>query len=173
MNAMWKAADYQNAVGVQEGRVHILSPSNPTHTRCGKRAIDLGGRPTTAEATCKTCRTSADAEQARAESRERWEAENTQRQAAAKAAQDAVNAAWWANYNAYLRTDKWRAKADAVLRRANRTCEACGVRAATQVHHTTYDHVGDEPLWELRAVCRPCHEAITKRDREARGRWPT
>ena len=29
---------------------------------------------------------------------------------------------------------------------------------ATQAHHLTYEHMGDEFLWELKAVCRPCHE---------------
>lgn len=171
MDLMWKASDYRNAFRMQEGRIHIVSPVNPAQTRCGKRVADLGGGPTEAETTCRTCQTSAEAERARAERHRHWETANAQRQAEAKAAQEAVSAEWWAKYNAYLRTEKWRSKADAVLRRANRMCEACGVSTATQVHHTTYDHVGDEPLWELRAVCRPCHERITKRDREGRGRW--
>jgi hypothetical protein len=26
------------------------------------------------------------------------------------------------------------------------------------VHHKTYDHLGDEPLCDLEALCAPCHE---------------
>ena len=39
-----------------------------------------------------------------------------------------------------------------------------------EVHHITYAHVFDEPLFDLRAVCRPCHERLTARDRENRER---
>jgi hypothetical protein len=28
------------------------------------------------------------------------------------------------------------------------------------VHHLSYDNLGDEPLWELRAVCTSCHDKI-------------
>ena len=36
--------------------------------------------------------------------------------------------------------------------------------AATAAH----DHVGNEPLFDLRAVCKPCHASITKQDRGRR-----
>jgi 5-methylcytosine-specific restriction endonuclease McrA len=32
------------------------------------------------------------------------------------------------------------------------------LKRATQVHHTTYKHVGNEFLWELRAICDECHD---------------
>lgn len=76
---------------------------------------------------------------------------------------------WWARYDAYLGTTEWRRRADAVLRRANHTCEACGSARATEVHHTTYAHIFQEPLFDLRAVCRECHLQITTLDRERRG----
>lgn len=78
------------------------------------------------------------------------------------------NRAWWGKYNAYLRTPEWRERRRKVFARAGGICECCLERAADQVHHTTYQHVGNEPLWELRAICEPCHEALTERDREAR-----
>lgn len=82
---------------------------------------------------------------------------------------DDGNRVWWEKYNAYLKTDKWRAKRALVLKRANGTCEACFSAPAVQAHHTTYDHVFDEPLFELRAVCVPCHERLTTSDRARRG----
>lgn len=45
-----------------------------------------------------------------------------------------------------------------VLERANHVCEGCGVNAATEVHHKTYKNVGNEFLFELVAICRPCHQ---------------
>lgn len=70
------------------------------------------------------------------------------------------NAAWWQRYNAYLQTTAWRLKRQAVLTRANNWCEGCGKHQATQVHHLTYDHVFDEFLFELVAVCDFCHHRI-------------
>lgn len=60
-------------------------------------------------------------------------------------------------YEAYLQTDAWRAKRAVALKRANGICEGCGTRPATQVHHLSYLHLGDEFLWELKAVCAVCH----------------
>lgn len=65
-----------------------------------------------------------------------------------------------AKYEAYLRTPQWRAIRDAVLKRANGVCEGCGKQRATQVHHLTYEHICNEFLWELRAVCRDCHQRV-------------
>lgn len=70
-------------------------------------------------------------------------------------------------YHAYLQSDEWKAKRDAVLKRAGGKCEACLTRDAWQVHHITYEHKYMEPCYELRAVCDPCHEAITGADNEA------
>jgi len=78
------------------------------------------------------------------------------------------NAEWWSQYTAYLLTPEWRSKADRVLARDAWVCQACLRNRATQAHHLTYKHVFNEPLFELIAVCRPCHEKITRLDREAR-----
>jgi 5-methylcytosine-specific restriction endonuclease McrA len=73
---------------------------------------------------------------------------------------DAEASNWWGDYNLYLRSERWARKREKVLRRAGGTCEACGERPAQEVHHLTYRNVGAEPLWDLRAVCRPCHDFI-------------
>lgn len=77
--------------------------------------------------------------------------------------------AWFEEHSRYLLSPEWRKKADRVLRRAGHVCEACLERRATQVHHLTYEHWKNEPLFDLRAVCAPCHEAITEMDRSRRG----
>lgn len=71
-------------------------------------------------------------------------------------------------YQDYLLSPEWKAKRAAVLARCNGICEACGKVPAIQVHHTTYEHIFREPLWELRGVCGPCHDGLTEMDRKRR-----
>ena len=68
--------------------------------------------------------------------------------------------AWWAWYNEYLKSDKWQRKRRRVLLRDNEKCQACQDRKATEVHHLTYDRVGDEPLFDLVSICKTCHDFI-------------
>lgn len=60
---------------------------------------------------------------------------------------------------------KWLAIRDRIFSRSGGMCEGCGTRRASQVHHLTYQHLGDEFLWELVAVCRECHERVHDIDR--------
>ena len=69
---------------------------------------------------------------------------------------------WQRRYEAHVNmaNPKWRSLRERVFKRAGGICEGCGLRAASQVHHLTYEHLGDEFLWELQAVCIPCHERV-------------
>ncbi len=69
-------------------------------------------------------------------------------------------------YNPYLKSEKWNNKRLLVLKRDNYLCQACLTRKATEIHHLTYRHVFNEPLFELVSICEPCHVFITKLDRE-------
>jgi 5-methylcytosine-specific restriction endonuclease McrA len=63
----------------------------------------------------------------------------------------------------YYETPEWRAKRQAVLVRDNHECKAqldCCVVRAESAHHLTYAHVFNEPLFDLVAVCWPCHERL-------------
>jgi len=60
-------------------------------------------------------------------------------------------------YTAYLRSGKWASKRTKVFERANNLCEGCREREAKVVHHLTYEHIGDELLFELVALCPDCH----------------
>lgn len=79
---------------------------------------------------------------------------------------------WWAQYHRYINSPEWRAKADRRLAMDKRQCQArlphCTL-SASQVHHLTYDHFGNEPLFELVSVCRSCHEQLTEMDRQRQG----
>ena len=70
------------------------------------------------------------------------------------------NVEWWAKYNTYLKSFKWRDKRLRVLKRDNHECKACCRRDAVAVHHLTYDRVFDEPLYDLVSICETCHEAL-------------
>jgi hypothetical protein len=65
-----------------------------------------------------------------------------------------------ARYAEYLQSDEWRERRALVLERAEGLCEGCREKPATQVHHLTYDHIFNELLFELVAVCDDCHEHI-------------
>lgn len=88
---------------------------------------------------------------------ERQMAEWQEQREEEKQAQAKQSTDWWEQYNEYLKTPQWRKKRDMVMRRAGELCEGCGQRKATQVHHKTYEHVGNELLFELVAVCYQCH----------------
>jgi hypothetical protein len=64
------------------------------------------------------------------------------------------------NYGEYLASDTWAKKRAKVMKRAGDVCEGCLERAATEVHHLSYEHIGNEFLFELVAVCETCHNAI-------------
>jgi 5-methylcytosine-specific restriction endonuclease McrA len=64
---------------------------------------------------------------------------------------------WQAEYKAYRRTPEWQQKRSLVIRRANGVCEGCLSATATVVHHTSYANMGDELLYQLKALCESCH----------------
>lgn len=75
---------------------------------------------------------------------------------------------WFTKYNNYLRSPEWQARRQKVLIRDKYLCQACLEKNATQVHHLSYDHVFNEPLFELVAVCKECHDKLTQLDTQRR-----
>jgi len=69
-------------------------------------------------------------------------------------------------YTKYLSSDKWKRKRELVFQRDNKVCQSCLSNAANQVHHLTYKHIFNEPLFDLISVCNICHENITNMDRK-------
>jgi hypothetical protein len=76
------------------------------------------------------------------------------------------DAKWWARYEAHLRSSKWKALSRKVILRAQGVCEGCRSRPATQAHHLTYQRMGDEMLFDLVAVCDPCHSKIHPKEED-------
>ena len=87
-----------------------------------------------------------------------WRAYNERYEAKRKQEVERLKRLWKNAYQKYLQTPEWIAKSKLVLLRAQGICEGCRSRHATQAHHTTYEHVGEEFLFELVALCRQCHE---------------
>jgi 5-methylcytosine-specific restriction endonuclease McrA len=79
------------------------------------------------------------------------------RQAAQASERDA---AWWARYDEVMASPEWRERRRLVMLRSGGVCEGCGRKQAVHVHHLSYANLGDEFLWELRAVCEACHARI-------------
>ena len=75
---------------------------------------------------------------------------------------------WWQRYKTHLKTPEWQEKREQVLERDGYLCQACLKRRATQAHHLTYDHVGNEPLFDLVAICKVCHAELHKEDGNGR-----
>jgi len=70
---------------------------------------------------------------------------------------------WQEWYDGYLASPVWHRRRAAVLKR-NPICESCEKARSIIAHHLTYEHVGAEPLFELRAACSSCHEHVHPRE---------
>lgn len=61
-------------------------------------------------------------------------------------------------YQAYLCSREWCERRESVKRRSGGKCERCRVNAMDHVHHLTYARKYAEPLEDLQALCKECHE---------------
>ena len=64
------------------------------------------------------------------------------------------------DYKQYLASREWRVKRKEVIERNNNICERCASRPIEDVHHLTYENIGNEDERDLLGVCRPCHEYL-------------
>lgn len=71
-------------------------------------------------------------------------------------------------YLAYINSKSWYAKRDLVLRKAGYRCWWCGSIWRLQVHHLTYERLGNERLTDLMVLCEGCHGWVTRFTRLAR-----
>jgi hypothetical protein len=60
-------------------------------------------------------------------------------------------------YAAYLATTEWRARRISIIRRDKKRCTECGSKRRLQVHHKTYERVGEELPEDLITLCDDCH----------------
>ena len=62
--------------------------------------------------------------------------------------------------NYILHSAHWRRMREQVLIYAHHMCQRCEKNMARDVHHLTYERLGEEELEDLQAICRECHEFI-------------
>lgn len=62
------------------------------------------------------------------------------------------------DYREYLRSAHWKVTREAALQRAGHRCQLCGSHSGTlEVHHNTYENIGNERPEDLIVLCRDCH----------------
>ena len=66
---------------------------------------------------------------------------------------------WETWYPKYLGSAVWQAKRERVLRRDNWTCQECN-HVAQEVHHLTYENIGNEAMADLVSLCHRCHRRL-------------
>lgn len=66
-------------------------------------------------------------------------------------------------YLTYLRSATWRSKRIAALERAGQRCQVCNSPDKLQVHHRTYERLGNELPEDLTVLCDDCHTLFSRR----------
>jgi len=87
---------------------------------------------------------------------DRWHAERIEARRLEHEAESAQRSIEYADWIAT--SPEWAQMRERVMKRAKGLCQACLERAATEVHHQTYDLGKLPPAYYLVAVCRACHE---------------
>jgi hypothetical protein len=68
-----------------------------------------------------------------------------------------VGEKWTGTYEAYMQSAWWRGNRNSALKRAGFKCQRCGSKNGLEVHHKTYERMGNEWDADLEALCRDCH----------------
>ena len=69
------------------------------------------------------------------------------------------------NYQAYILSDAWRAKAESAKKRAGYRCQLCNSHrdeVQLETHHRTYERLGHEDPEDLTVLCADCHGLFEK-----------
>jgi 5-methylcytosine-specific restriction endonuclease McrA len=75
------------------------------------------------------------------------------------------------DYAKYRKSYHWKIVRDRVLARCNGICEGCHGRTAANVHHLTYERLGNEDMGDLLALCRQCHESFHNMTTDGKPPW--
>ncbi len=72
-------------------------------------------------------------------------------------------------YGEYLQTPHWKRKREEKLRAVGRRCQVCNQGPGPlDVHHRTYERLGEELDQDLTALCRSCHHLFHEHGRLSR-----
>ena len=63
-------------------------------------------------------------------------------------------------HEVYLKSDYWKMRRLQIMDARGYKCELCGSTNRLEIHHSSYDHLGEEYDNELFCLCRDCHQLI-------------
>lgn len=65
------------------------------------------------------------------------------------------------NYQAYLQSPQWKQIRAIMLSNVGK-CQLCGSKTDLEIHHNSYEHIGDEKahLEDLVVLCHDCHHSF-------------
>lgn len=66
-------------------------------------------------------------------------------------------------YRDYLQSPEWAVVRRLALEQADHACRLCGGRDGLDVHHRTYERLGQERLADVIVLCRDCHSRFHDR----------
>lgn len=69
----------------------------------------------------------------------------------------------------YYDSDEWQELRSRRLKMDAGRCVNCGSDKDLQVHHLHYDTVFNESVYDLRTLCKRCHDDVTKMMRKKKG----
>lgn len=65
-------------------------------------------------------------------------------------------------YKEYINSWLWKEKTEE-MKRIDRICKECGSKHFLQIHHITYENLGNEKKRDLILLCNECHNKKHKR----------
>ncbi len=68
-------------------------------------------------------------------------------------------------YREYLKSEHWQRVRDSALERALRLCQVCNGPDGLEVHHRTYERIGNERSEDVTVLCDACHTLFHERMR--------
>lgn len=68
------------------------------------------------------------------------------------------------NYDDYIKSNRWAKKRFERLRIDNFQCAKCGSAKNLNVHHITYERLGEEEMNDLITLCNRCHQEVHSYD---------
>lgn len=69
-------------------------------------------------------------------------------------------------YTEHINSPEWADIRRDKLAESGYRCERCGAAGYLEVHHLTYDNLGNESPDDLEVLCKPCHD-----DADEERRW--
>jgi len=70
------------------------------------------------------------------------------------------------NYQEYIKSHAWRLQRGWRLLKDKNTCQKCGRKHELEVHHLTYDRLGQERDEDLQTLCVRCHNDVHSETRD-------